>query len=579
MKRNQYPTREEVLQYYINDMHTVKECAVYFNIGISKFYRCLKDYGIVRTKEDKIKVYTKAQNSEEVKQRILDSNMKKYGAVNKLQANSTIQFVSDSMFSIKGTLYEVSWLKQEYLNHNLSSNEMALKLGVTYALLNKICKHYNISKNNSQRYELIKQSVKNKYNVESTLQLDNVKEKSRHTCLNKYGAENCMQNKQVQEKQKKTNLQKYGCVNYSQSQEYKQRALKTNLAKYGGLSHMQKDIEHKDIWNTKEYLLRYLQSLPEKPTVYNLMLFFNLKDRTAIYDKINTWKLKDYINLRPSRSHYEDDIVQFLKEIGCHNILLNARNILKNQEIDIYLPDYKFGIEFNGDYWHSDIFFSDHNGRSTHHQEKSIAAEQKGIFLFQIFEHEWNDLVEQSNIKNRIKTILQKNTIKIGARKCRIVDLSKEEKKRFLNENHIQGNDRSSKQYGLYYQNTLLCCMTFVRPKNNKYGWELSRFCNKHDYSVQGGASKLFKYFIKNLAKGTMISSYNDVTKTKGDLYKILGFNCVSINQPNYVWINFKTGDVRTRYQEQSGNEIERMHSKGYHRVCDCGTKTWVYIV
>lgn len=105
----------------------------------------------------------------------------------------------------------------------------------------------------------------------------------------------------------------------------------------------------------------------------------------------------------------------------------------------------------------------------------------------------------------------------------------------------------------------------------------MSRFCNLHGYCVRGGASKLFKYFVDQLKAGDTISSYNDITKTKGDIYKILGFQCVSINQPNYVWINFNTSDIRTRYQEQTAGEVKRMHDAGYHRICDCGTKTWVY--
>lgn len=121
--------------------------------------------------------------------------------------------------------------------------------------------------------------------------------------------------------------------------------------------------------------------------------------------------------------------------------------------------------------------------------------------------------------------------------------------------------------------------MTFTKPKNKQYTWELSRFCNKHDCIVQGGASKLFKYAISNMNSGDTIVSYNDITKTSGKIYKTLDFSCTSINSPNYIWMNFTTGDIRTRYQEQAAGEVERMHNLGYHRICDCGTKTWLYIV
>ena len=401
------------------------------------------------------------------------------------------------------------------------------------------------------------------------------------TCLDKYGVSNSMQHQDIKDKVKQTMLNKYDVENYSQTEEYKQKTLQTNLNKYGAPNHMQQDIKHLNIWNNKELFTKYLSSLYSKPTVYDLQEFFNLRDRTVVYDKIHSWNLDDFINFHSLRSHYENDIINFLKECGVENIQTNDRTILNGKEIDIYLPDYKLGIEFNGDYWHSDIKkeYQDHNGRSLTHQNKSLLAESKGVFLFHIFEYEWNNNIVQTSIKNRIKTLLIKNNIKIPARKCKIVTLTKAQKKKFLNENHIQGNDHSTIQYGLEYQGQIVSCMTFIHPKNKKYTWELSRFCNQHGCVVQGGASKLFKHFVETLQPGNTISSYNDITKTKGDLYRILGFQCVSINQPNYVWINFQTTDIRTRYQEQESGEVERMHSLGYHRLCDCGTKTWLYTV
>jgi len=49
------------------------------------------------------------------------------------------------------------------------------------------------------------------------------------------------------------------------------------------------------------------------------------------------------------------------------------------------------------------------------------------------------------------------------------------------------------------------------------------RFCNKLNYSVVGGASKLFKHFIKN-NKPKNIISYSDNRYFDGSLYEKLGF-------------------------------------------------------
>ena len=120
--------------------------------------------------------------------------------------------------------------------------------------------------------------------------------------------------------------------------------------------------------------------------------------------------------------------------------------------------------------------------------------------------------------------------------------------------------------------------MCFGHSKYKKYSWELTRLASLKNIVVQGGASKLFNYFVQNkMQTGENVVSYNDITKTKGNIYQILGFTCISVNAPNYWWVNIKKKEVRTRYQEQAAGEVQRMHDAGYIRICDCGTKTWVY--
>ena len=58
---------------------------------------------------------------------------------------------------------------------------------------------------------------------------------------------------------------------------------------------------------------------------------------------------------------------------------------------------------------------------------------------------------------------------------------------------------------------------------NGKTKYELIRFCNKINTNVIGGASKLFKYFIKNYNPNEIIS-YADKRWSNGMLYNILNF-------------------------------------------------------
>ena len=83
---------------------------------------------------------------------------------------------------------------------------------------------------------------------------------------------------------------------------------------------------------------------------------------------------------------------------------LHNRTILAGLEIDIYLPDYKLGIEFNGDYYHSSAFKDKY-----YHQHKSLLAISKGINLVHIWEHEWNNITVCQSIKELLTNIIIKH--------------------------------------------------------------------------------------------------------------------------------------------------------------------------
>ena len=118
---------------------------------------------------------------------------------------------------------------------------------------------------------------------------------------------------------------------------------------------------------------------------------------------------------------------------------------------------------------------------------------------------------------------------KIYARECTIKELSYDIKQKFLNDNHLQENDISKINLGLYYNDELVSVMTFSvgsiakGSKSQDSIYELSRFCNLKDTVVIGGASKLLTYFKKNY-NWSSIFSYADRRWSDGDVYNKLGF-------------------------------------------------------
>lgn len=161
-------------------------------------------------------------------------------------------------------------------------------------------------------------------------------------------------------------------------------------------------------------------------------------------------------------------------------------------------------------------------------------------------------------------------------------EISLEEAREFCNRNHIQGYSASSIKLGLYYNNELVEVMTFRKPRfNKKYQWELVRLCTANGFTITGGSSKLFNYFVKNYHPSSIIS-YCDNDKFTGKIYNILGFNECS-HSIDYIWTN---GDkVLSRYKCQKRNlsinssktEVEIMTDNEYVQMFKSGQSSFVW--
>lgn len=267
-----------------------------------------------------------------------------------------------------------------------------------------------------------------------------------------------------------------------------------------------------------------------------------------------------------SRSIKELELFNYIKSIYLGEIIQSYRDGL---EIDIYLPELKLGFEFNGLYWHSEI-----KKDKNYHLNKTKYFSDRGIRLIHIWEDDWDNkrVILESQIKNWIGI----SDGKIFARKCKIIQLDSVSK--FLNENHIQGSDKSSIKLGLEYGGEIVSVMTFNnlegRKKMGEGEWNLSRFCNRLGNNVIGGASKLLSHFIREFSP-TRIISYGEKYWSRGDLYLKLGFNLVDTTRPDYKYIvnNMRVhkSNFRKSKMKYSCTESEFTESQGINKIWDCG--------
>ena len=282
------------------------------------------------------------------------------------------------------------------------------------------------------------------------------------------------------------------------------------------------------------------------------------------------------------KSAFMKDVIEYIYSIeDKKNVITNYS--FNDENIDIFISNRNVGINFISLKKHNEKYVSD----KRYFQKKSDLLEKHKIQLIHIFEDEWRD--KKNICKSRINNILGKSK-RVFARNCEIINVDKITSKNFFNENHIQGDINSCVVYGLKYNNEIVSMMSFggfrknMGRNNSDNEYELLRFCNKLHYSVVGGASKLFKYFIKE--KNPMrIISYADRRWSIGNLYKQLDFTFSHISEPSYFYIINNNRKNRFAYRKDvliskygcDINDTEHNFCKknGWYRIYDCGTKVY----
>jgi len=254
-------------------------------------------------------------------------------------------------------------------------------------------------------------------------------------------------------------------------------------------------------------------------------------------------------------------------------------------EIDVFVPLVKVGIEYCGLYWHNEN--SPTSRGVDYHFNKMKKANKEGIRLITIFEDEW--LNKKDQIKGFLRSVLNKNEIRLFARKTDLREVPKKEASLFLEENHIQGSSQIESAFGLYYNEELVGIVT--GNKHHRQGMKnqfiLNRLAFKTNVSVAGGSSRLLKALIGYAKKNGYLKlvSWSDNRWSEGNVYEKLGFVLEETLGPDYSYV---VGQKRISKQSCTkenllkkgaiGNtEKEMALSLGYSRIWDCGKKRWTF--
>lgn len=231
---------------------------------------------------------------------------------------------------------------------------MIERYGYGYAMQNPEMKE-RIQKTNLERYgsvspsgnsEVIakrKETSLKKYGVENPSQSKEVQEKRKRTCLDKYGVENPLLFQEVQEKIKQTNLERYGVENVFFNEKIRNKRDNTLIERYGTKYPLQND---KCLNKLKETNMeRYgCESVSQTEEVKQKVRHTNFKNCGYEYymqspDFLEKW--------------FERNGATFVRTSNQQIYLCNLYDGILNYSfkcfsLDIFLPDEKLNIEFDG---------------------------------------------------------------------------------------------------------------------------------------------------------------------------------------------------------------------------------------
>ena len=272
-----------------------------------------------------------AQSSDEIKQKIKQTCLEKYGVDN---YNKT----KESKEKIKQTC-----LEKYGVEYFWQSNECKEKIKQT------CLEKYGVD--SPLKSEKIrnkgKQTCLEKYGVDNPAKLEENKEKVKQTCLKKYGTISTTQCKEIRDKIKQTCLKKYGVDNPAKLEENKEKVKQTCLKKYGGLAPICDPNIKNQIKQTcleKYGVDNYGKSLKHKINMSTIMSSNEMQEhRYNVMTKNHSF----------NTSKPEEELYLYIKE-KFPSVKRQYKDKLRYPyNCDFYIPELDYFIELQGYYTHN----------------------------------------------------------------------------------------------------------------------------------------------------------------------------------------------------------------------------------
>lgn len=321
-------------------------------------------------------------------------------------------------------------------------------------------------------------------------------EKSRKTFHDKYGVDNYNQLPEAWEKKKKTLKKHYGSI--EKWKDYEQTKIKEAYKSLGitnnSSAHISKEAQ--EIMQDRDKFI----SLAKEHTVYEIMQTLGISHSMvnklcAKHDFCCGFKHEN-VPLTTERP-----IEEYLKSRKI-DFVMHSRSIIKPNELDFYLPEYRIAIEVNGCRWHTEA-----KGKNRHYN-KYKKCKEIGVELLNVWDSdikEWDNLVE---FLDNILIPKEAKTFKIS----------------------INSNCRYS-----ILNDDLRSNVEFVEVKPKHY----KMVVDKYLYQLNEFYKEVLHDFIQNNQVKEVVA-FQQIDKVFDNFYKNLGFE---LNTHKEDWFISKLGD------------------------------------
>lgn len=260
-------------------------------------------------------------------------------------------------------------------------------------------------------------------------------------------------------------------------------------------------------------------------------------------------------------------------------LLINPNNAL---DVNVFIPEIKVAIKL------IPLIFNPDEDKKTNLNNMNT-ANSLGIRILHIFEDEWKE--NQKQVKSYLKSVINKNEIRLFARKVNLKEVPKEEAKDFLNTYHIQGATKFEIAFGLYHNNELMAVTTggMHHRQNHEHVFVLNRLAFKENVSIAGGSSRLLKHLIAYAKQQgySKLLSWSDNRFSEGNVYNNIGFILEDSHGADYSYIKGETRVSKQSCQKkhlmkkgakgtmEDNTEEELAATLGLYRTWDCGKRAW----